>query len=544
MQGFQFAHMESYSVQGAPGRQSAETSFRKNGERAWTAKEVLDEAERKPWAAFHVDPEGPPPQILAGTVSTFAAARAAHEAASTVKETYLRKGKKAKRKLRSDARTLYSSVVSLPTLTKDALANPELRAECVALLKAAMEQERKTLEKAGGVLLMGVIHWDEDHVHAHFLAVDPKHGRVDALHPGRMAKIAFNEAHAETKAHDPKAVGKGANQAYRAAMSKWQDDFYEAVFDEAGLLRFGPKRARLTRAEYRKALVVKDRQAKDEKRRRESSETFGGQLLEIGSAKIDLLARENDVARLTAQGHADLRRAERLEATATEKTDAFECGIQAIEERQIDYRPATEDDLEGLGFGPKAPEAENDRRSLMDRITPAFDLLIGFARRVFRVRERENAQKTEAAELRRRAMVVENLMSKARQTVPEGIAAIVAGAALPLDEDSFPGAWAISTDVNIPALRKRLAATTNLDLRSAYQATRDAMLLSDEDEVLQRKYANGVKVIEVNAAERGFDLETGRQNMKTAANPKVAALHTDQFMEPIKVVRTSSDPVR
>ncbi len=46
-------------------------------------------------------------------------------------------------------------------------------------------------------------------------------------------------------------------------MSKWQDDLYEAVFDAAGLLRFGPKRQRLTRADYKKLTKAKAQQAKD-----------------------------------------------------------------------------------------------------------------------------------------------------------------------------------------------------------------------------------------------------------------------------------------
>lgn len=544
MKGYQFARMESYSVQGAPGKKSNEPKFRKSGERAWTAQEVLDEAERKPWASFHVNPGGLPPQILPGTVSSFAAARAAHEKASTVKEVYVRKGKKAKRKLRSDARTLYSSVVSLPTLTVDALADPELREECVALLAAAMEHERKTVEKAGGVLLMGVIHWDEDHVHAHYLAIDPQLGRVDTLHPGRAAKIAFNEAHAADKVKNPKALGQGANRAYRAAMRQWQDDFYEAVFDGAGLLRFGPKRYRMTRAEYQKALAVKDRQARDEKRRAESTAAFHEQVTAIEGEKIDLLVRETEAARMSAQGRLEITRAEELASSAAERAAAFECGIEAIEARQIDYRPGTQKRREGLEFGPQAPEAEEERCSLKDRIMPAFDALVGFARRVFGVRQREEAQEAKAAELRRRAAIVEASMSKSQQVVPEGLTALAAGETLPLDEESFPGAWAIPREADTLALRKRLDATPNLELRAAHQATRDAVLLTEDGDELRDRFVNGVKIIETNAAERGFDLDTGRQDMKKATNPKVAALHTDQFPEPIKVVRRSLERVR
>ena len=544
MKGYQFARMESYSVQGAPGKKSREPKFRKSGERAWTAQEVLDEAERKPGASFHVDPDGPPPQILPGKVSTFAAARAAHAEASTVKEVYVRRGKKAKRKLRADARTLYSSVVSLPTLTKDALADPDLQEECVALLTAAMEHEKKTIEKVGGVLLMGVIHWDEDHVHAHYLAIDPQLGRVDGLHPGRAAKAAFNDANAHKKANDRKAVGQAANRAYRAAMRQWQDDFYEAVFDGAGLLRFGPKRYRMTRAEYQKALAVKDRQARDEKRRAESTAAFHEQVTAIEGEKIDLLVRETEAARMSAQGRLEITRAEELASSAAERAAALECGIEAIEARQIDYRPGTQKRREGLEFGPQAPEAEEERRSLKDRIMPAFDALVGFARRVFGVRQREEAQEAKAAELRRRAAIVEASMSKSQQVVPEGLTALAAGETLPLDEESFPGAWAIPREADTLALRKRLDATPNLELRAAHQATRDAVLLTEDGDELRDRFVNGVKIIETNAAERGFDLDTGRQDMKKATNPKVAALHTDQFPEPIKVVRRSLERVR
>ncbi|KKM68744.1 hypothetical protein LCGC14_1457860, partial [marine sediment metagenome] len=257
IEGYQFARMETFSAQGAPGKAAQGPKLRKSGARAWTATEVFDEAERVPLACPHVEPGGPPPEIIPGSVNSFAAARSEHAKAAAVRESYVRKGKKAKRKLRSDAHSLYSSVVSLPTLTADALADPELRAECVTLLKDAMAHERKAIVAAGGVLLMGVIHWDEDHVHAHYLAIQPRKGRIDELHPGRTAKAAFNEAHAAEKATDPKAVGKGANAAYRAAMRRWQDDFYEAVFDPAGLLRFGPKRLRYTRAEYKQAMAVK-----------------------------------------------------------------------------------------------------------------------------------------------------------------------------------------------------------------------------------------------------------------------------------------------
>ncbi len=189
MEGYQFARIETYSIQGAPKTKGGQTKYRRNGQRAWTAEEVLDEAERKRLASLHVEPGGPPPQILPGTVSCFDDLRDKYHSVVSRKETYMRKQKdgthrKAKRKLRTDARTLYSSVVSLPTLSADALADPELKKTCVDLLEAAMAHERRLVMAGGGELLMGVIHWDEDHVHAHYLAICPEGQRVDVIHPG------------------------------------------------------------------------------------------------------------------------------------------------------------------------------------------------------------------------------------------------------------------------------------------------------------------------------------------------------------------------
>ncbi len=48
-------------------------------------------------------------------------------------------------------------------------------------------------------------------------------------------------------------VNKLGNVAYCDAMRAWQDDFYEAVFKVAGLMRYGPRRERLSTAEYKRA---------------------------------------------------------------------------------------------------------------------------------------------------------------------------------------------------------------------------------------------------------------------------------------------------
>ncbi|WOI56726.1 hypothetical protein [Palleronia sp. LCG004] len=582
MEGYQFARLETFSVQGAPG--SKPTKIRKNGARAWTAEEVLREAERHPMASLHVNPGCPPPQILPGTVGSFAAVRAEHDKAAAVKESYMRKGKdgkkkKAWRKLRSDARTLYSSVVSLPTLTRDALVDPALAADCVALLTEAMQHEQKTLAARGGVLLMGVIHWDEKHVHAHYLAVAPQAGRADGLHPGHAAKAAFNAAHVDAGDTDRKAVGHGANRAYCEAMRGWQDSFHAEVFDGAGLLRYGPKRHRLSRADYQKAKAAKAQQAEDAKRSKilaieisgqekqlaaivkeaaESARHLAREKASMAGDKVDLLVREHEVASLAVQAREEISRGQSVASTAEARIRALTVGTRAIEERQIDYRPGDRDRREGLTFGPAAPADKKERGKLKDAIRPAFDVLVGFARRVFRLRQREEAHaELEAeserrackrdhqdAETRRRAGVVAAALRAKQKPVPEPLEAVTAGTPPTMTEASFPDAWSISSGAKPDEIRERLNKTTNLQLRTAWMATRDAVQLADGNGSLRDRFALGLRVIEANAEDRGFNLESGRQTLDTAKRPEVAALHRDEFTGPVKVANAAKERQR
>jgi hypothetical protein len=273
MQGYQFAHMEVYSAKGAPAGRDKGTAKRKNGQRIWTAQEILDEAERLEHASLHVPDGRPAPEILPGEVDSFDALRKAHAKASSVKEAaFERVGKTGRkqtvrRKLRADAASLYTCVVSLPVLTEDALRDPELKADCMALLHAALEHERGRIEDLGGTMMLGVTHWDESHVHAHLYALDMKIGRVDHLHPGRAAKKAFLAEHAES-GREPRVLNRAGNMVYCNAMREWQDDFHEGVFRDAGLLHYGPRRERLPTAAYNHAKTAAAERAADAERQR------------------------------------------------------------------------------------------------------------------------------------------------------------------------------------------------------------------------------------------------------------------------------------
>ncbi|MGD7428426.1 hypothetical protein ACQCQM_25460, partial [Ralstonia pseudosolanacearum] len=70
------------------------------------------------------------------------------------------------------------------------------------------------------------------------------------LHPGKVAKRRA-EAEAKAEGVPPREAVKIGNRALRAAMTDWQNAYYESVGAPEGLTRTGPKRRRLTRQQWR-----------------------------------------------------------------------------------------------------------------------------------------------------------------------------------------------------------------------------------------------------------------------------------------------------
>lgn len=573
MQGYQFAHIETYSVKGAPGAGPDATAKKRNGQKAWTAREIIDEAERKEMASMHVGEGGPPPEIMAGEVSNFEALRDAHAAAAAKKESFRYTKKDGsvqtrRRKLRADAPTLHTTIVSLPVTSMDALAEPALLEKCRGLLRKAMDDERKRLDPLGGKMMMGVIHLDERMVHAHFYALDPKRGRVDHLHPGKAAKAEFHLEHKDSE-EDPKDLRKAGNRAYCDAMRAWQDGIHENVFSPAGLLRVGPHASRLSTAEYNRVKAAKAQQAKDAARSAslaaqigrqeeqirkmlraagEAARDLTRQSVKLQAEKVGVLVQATEAARTKARGEEEIERGARQAADAEALKKAILRGWDAVENREVDYQEKTEEKREGLKFGPNAPAKNNDRASLIDAIRPAYDFVVDIARRAFGRRKeeasREAARRKEEAELRRRAAVIAEELERTRQAVPVALREVANAEATAYSEDSFPGAWAISPGADPQKVGERLNATTNLDLRAAYMATRDAVRLVEDDAVLRTRFEIGMKVLEAGAAQRGFNLVSGRQDITKALSPDLAALHRDQFREGPKVIRRDRTRVR
>lgn len=86
-------------------------------------------------------------------------------------------------------------------------------------------------------------HLDEQWIHLHFGATpklnDDGNINLTSFHPGLEAQRACKSNKKSTKDH-----------AYKSAMRTFQDNYYEAVGLKHGQLRYGPKRRRLSRAEW------------------------------------------------------------------------------------------------------------------------------------------------------------------------------------------------------------------------------------------------------------------------------------------------------
>lgn len=602
MEGFQYCHMEVYSVKGAPGASSEGIGKRKNGERAWTTADVIAEVTRDPLASLHVVADRPGPQIIPVASKDFAEFRAAHEKAANIKVAfgYTKKdgtNQTRRRKLRADAATLYSSVYSLPVLSEDALKDPKLRAECEAVLQNALEFETSRIEPLGGTVELGVIHWDEDHVHLHILALDRTRGRVDHLHPGRVAKADVHKR--LEKDPDRASVNRAANREYCEAMRGWQDDFFKAVSRKAGLLRFGPKRFRLSRADYHSAKKLA--------------------ALVVENEKLDEERKVKDVASEQKAKRAEVlfKEADRTKATAQAQVEAIEAGVDALNSGEAAYRPAREDRPENIIFGPNAPVAETERKKLSQRLEPAAKFLIGYGRKLFALRQAEgklevsrralaeekskhgaaiaaekaklasekakhdeqmsaahedlknqksmhdqamaaaqaklaaeSARHAEELEAERAALKSEKLkqvslarfikkaFDQMRKTAPAPILALL----FPeqdhvYDPADFPDAWAVPKDADAKWVQEHVEAMPNMTLWKISKENIHAERLSYGDPELQAGYAQATKLIASEATERGFNLLDGRHNPKNAKNPEKAKRHTDGNPDPIRVVK-------
>ena len=103
---------------------------------------------------------------------------------------------------------------------------------------------------ADAALLIEHVDEDHPHLHAYILPLDDPACSARDLNPAWLAK-AEAEAAARAVGEDDKAAVKLGNIAYRARARALQDQYHRDVGVASGLTRTGPKRQRLSRAQWR-----------------------------------------------------------------------------------------------------------------------------------------------------------------------------------------------------------------------------------------------------------------------------------------------------
>lgn len=218
---YQFAHVEGYARAAGRGKKGGNS-----------VAGVVAEAEREPGYCHHV--EAPQEPTLLYGVRPSEAGRMAVEWAEAAKDA---RG----HALRKDGLCLLGGVISLPRAMEE---------RWEPFSKDAL----KWLKKEYGPRLRSVIsHNDEAHPHIHFFVVPKPGERFEEVHDGIRAMAAANpnrgdrDRSAAQKTLDRKAGGL----AFVEAMRAWQDRFWEGVARRYGLARLGPRRQKLTRAEWK-----------------------------------------------------------------------------------------------------------------------------------------------------------------------------------------------------------------------------------------------------------------------------------------------------
>lgn len=212
----QFIHINSYSL----------TTPKKAKEGGHSVKSIVGEANREPGNHPHVkEPlppvllHGKPLELLESTCETWASSMTDAQG----------------RKLRKDALCLVAGVVSAP-------------AEIGAGWEAFRDESVAWLKKKYGDRLQTVVeHTDEDQPHIHFYVTPAPGQRFETVHEGRAASDVIKGQ--KTKA--------SREIAYNAAMTRFQDDFSEAVALRHGMGRLGPGAPRVSRAEAVKRKEVR-----------------------------------------------------------------------------------------------------------------------------------------------------------------------------------------------------------------------------------------------------------------------------------------------
>lgn len=228
---YQFAHTQTYS--------------RKGNGKSRSVASVVAEAVRQAGHCPHVE-EPQHPNILHG-ISPDGIPSLIELRIAKAKELFAEKMQGKGRGIRQDQHVLEAAVFSHPSRSSD-LSEPAEREKYEKWRSDVIDWVKHDFDSRGLDFVSAVEHLDESHPHIHAYGVP----RATESNPRMDAKMC----HAGYAAKSAESVLERKNTAYRQAMREWQDKHHSAVSERHGLLRFGPKTARLDRRTYTKHKIA------------------------------------------------------------------------------------------------------------------------------------------------------------------------------------------------------------------------------------------------------------------------------------------------
>lgn len=307
-----------------------QTFSRKRNRIGQCVAQVIAEGLRR--GAFHSHVENPqPPRVIFGDPTNFQSLHDAHVAARRTRVSL--RGIQFEKKIRVDRHTLFTIIASYPELRRDVAGDPVKATEHAAWEGATVAWVQSLY---GDELKAVFAHEDEVYPHLHFwLLPDHPSGDAARIHPGKAAKRK-TEARLKGEGVAPREAVKAGNIALKEAMRGWIDGYHRAVAP-LGLTRDGPKRRRLSRAQYRAetAMAAHHRALADDRAQLQA---------EIAALETQRLASEARILDLDATArryaHAAEQFQDRLKARAREIDAAgplLDAIVTEIDQRTIVY---------------------------------------------------------------------------------------------------------------------------------------------------------------------------------------------------------------
>jgi chaperonin cofactor prefoldin len=228
MNGYQFAHTQTYSLKGNKVNRSV--------------KDVLGENSRQIGQANHVENVKPP--VIRFGVDPMELLPIIEQRIADAKANLKGTGKR----IQSNTHVMEGSVFSHPYTVDELRNDKDAQKKYVAWRNDMIKYAINDANSRGLETLSVVEHLDESHPHIHVLNIvkpSDDNPRLDAknCHAGHRAS-KLSQANGDNP--------KQQMAEYRSAMKKWQDDIWENVSAKHGLTRIGPRKRRLTRSEWSK----------------------------------------------------------------------------------------------------------------------------------------------------------------------------------------------------------------------------------------------------------------------------------------------------